>query len=360
LANQNHYHVLGVDTGASGEDIKKAFRKLSAQYHPDKNNGSLESELKYKEITEAYSILSDPDKRKIYDMSNEQRLNPFTDPFVNLNRNFVVNLSDLFNQAKTNQRRNTRLKNLNIEISVALTLKESIVGCQKQIEINSLHFCHGCDGTGCDANSVRKTCENCHGSGHLIRPIGGIGIHTTICNFCQGQGRIFANPCKVCNGQCHLSQKKIITVTFPKGIDSGQRLRIAGHGHIEYGLPAGDLFIVVQLRPDTAYTRNNFHLFTNIKISIFEAMSGAIIKFKSADDLDLELNIPAGTQPGEILVLTGKGLKDPSGTNTGNLYVTIDIDVPKNLGARAKKLLDELHSEFPSQEHTLSATKIRI
>jgi molecular chaperone DnaJ len=363
MAKRDYYEVLGVEKNASADEIKKAYRKMAIKYHPDKNPGDKAAEEKFKEAAEAYSVLSDADKKARYDQfghSGVEGAGPdFSGGFGNLNDI----LNDLFGGAfgggfggfggfgggfggQRGQRQQRVYRGRDIRVRVKLTLEEIAKGVEKEISIEKNVPCTECGGKGAKNSSDIKTCPACNGTGQVQRVVNsflGQTVTYSTCQQCDGEGKIISNPCRSCNGTGLVRKRETIKVKIPAGVEAGMQLTLQGEGHAakNNGIN-GDLLVVIeeQEHPDLKREGNNLY-YTKI-ISVVDAMLGAEVTVPCLDG-DYKIKVDAGTQSGEVVRLRGRGLPSVNGYNgTGDLYVKIAVWIPKKLSKDEKAVIESL------------------
>ena len=364
MAKRDYYEVLGVDKNASADDIKKAYRKMAIKYHPDKNPGDKEAEEKFKEAAEAYSVLSDADKKARYDQfghSGVEGAGPdFSGGFGNLNDI----LNDLFGGAfgggfggfggfgggfGGGQRQQKVYRGRDIRVRVKLTLEEIAKGVEKEISIEKNVPCSDCSGKGARNSSDIKTCPACKGTGQVQRVVNsflGQTVTYSTCQQCAGEGKIISNPCHTCNGTGLVRKRETIKVKIPAGVEAGMQLTLQGEGHAakNNGIN-GDLLVVIEEyeHPDLKREGNNLY-YTKV-ISVVDAMLGAEVNIPCLDG-DYKIKVEPGTQSGEVVRLRGRGLPSVNGYGgTGDLYVKIAVWIPKKLNKEEKTIIESLREK---------------
>lgn len=346
---RDFYEVLSVQRDADGNTIKKAYRKLAMQYHPDKNPGDKEAEEKFKEAAAAYEILSDPNKRAKYDRFGHQA---FQGPgggggFQDVDDIFSQ-FSDIFgdifgmggNSRQSRGRAGPR-RGADLRYVTEISLKEVIEGVEREIEFETDEDCGSCLGTGAEKGSSPETCSTCGGRGQVIRQQGFFQMSTT-CPACHGEGQVIKTPCKTCRGTGREKQDRKIRLTIPAGVDTGTRLRVSGEG--EGGRrsgPAGDLYVEVVVKEDNRFERDGTHLFGALKLDYLQLLLGAEIEVETVLEKKT-LQVPPGSQVGDRLKLAGEGVPSLRGARRGDLYYTIDVDIPTKLDKDEERLLKEI------------------
>lgn len=342
------YEVLGLQKGASDSEIKKAFYKLAKQYHPDANPGDKAAEERFKEVNEAYSVLSDSEKRARYDQFGWAGVDPSAGGgggFGGFSEGFDVGdlFGDLFGGifGGGGSRRNANGPQRGEDVSVRLTLtfEEAAFGCKKEISYARVESCPTCSGSG---GTGVETCTKCGGRGQVTvqqRTPFGYMQSSQACDACRGKGKIIKNPCKDCRGVGLKRRDKVIEVKVPGGIDNGQRISLRGQGNAgTNGGPAGDLYVAIAVRPHEVFTRDGFDLLCDLPITFVEAALGAKVTVPTLEGQG-ELTIPEGTQSGTTFCIKGKGVQQLNGKGRGDLLVTVEVEVPKGLGKKQKDAL---------------------
>jgi molecular chaperone DnaJ len=356
----DYYEVLGLKKGASVEEVKRAYKELAKKYHPDVSKEA-EAEKKFKEINEAYSILSDPEKKQNYDNYgdtykgfsgyNQQGFGQGTDfDFEDLFSNFgFSDIGDLFGGMHSSSTRKKRDTGSNIKMNLNLTFEEAAFGTTKDITYERIKRCTKCRGSG--AEGEMKACPTCKGSGSEVRqqrtPFG-LFRTQTVCHSCAGRGEVAEKECTKCGGDGFNAERETISVKIPEGINSGNHLRLAGKGH-EGREGAGDLFIVVFVELHEVFKRDEEDIYAEMPVSFTEAALGATIEVPTLQG-KAELKIPAGTQTGTIFKMKGKGIKALNKDYHGDEYIKVIVETPKKLSKKQKELLEELHKEDESSK----------
>jgi molecular chaperone DnaJ len=350
---KDYYKILGVSRDATQDEIKKAFRQLALKYHPDRNLGDKEAEEKFKEINEAYSCLSDPEKRANYDRFGTAEgvgagfggfgagFGGFTDIFEDI--------FDDFFSAFGGTKRPRPTKGADLSYRLDITLEEAAFGTEKKITIPRWQNCDVCGGSGSAPGTSPITCPNCRGTGHVRFQQGFFSVSKT-CGRCQGSGKIITNPCKNCKGNGKVKVQREILVKIPAGVDSGSRLRVSGEGDLgSYGGPPGDLYVLINVEDHPFFKRDGMNIYCQVPISFTKAVFGGEIEVPTLNGHE-SLKIPAGTPSGKSFHIKGKGMPRIGGHHRGDQIVSVYIDVPKKLTPRQKELLEEF--ERLSEEAT--------
>lgn len=342
---RDFYEVLGVSRTASADELRKAYRQLALKHHPDRNQGDSAAETLFKEVNEAYSVLSDDQKRARYDRFGHAGLEGGGAEAGDIFSHFQDLFSEFFGGSSQGRGRGQR-RGADVRVQERLSLKDAILGCKREVQIRAPAPCETCDGSGAAKGSSRRACSLCGGTGQVSSARGFV-MFTQPCPRCRGQGSTVETPCDKCKGSGEQEISRKVSVNFPAGIDSGQRLRVAGQGMPgPANTPPGDLYVDVDLDPDPRFERDQNDLLTRLPISYAQAALGARIPLQLLDDSTLEVNVPAGSQPGEVISFKGKGAPRVDGRGRGALHAVIQIEVPKKLSAKAKQLLQQLEDEL--------------
>ncbi len=354
MAKRDYYEVLGVDRDAGEEEIKKAYRKLAIKYHPDKNPGDKAAEEKFKELGEAYEALSEPQKRAAYDQYGHAAFDPraraggfrgggFHDPFEIFREVFGGGgTGSIFDELFGGERRDPTgpQRGADLRYDMEISFQEAVLGCEKEIAVTKLDACESCRGSGAEPGSTVKTCSTCGGRGQVISSRGIFSIAQT-CPRCEGAGRVNEKPCRACHGAGRRERTSKINIKIPPGVDTGARLRSAGNG--EGGIrggPAGNLYVVLHVKPHEIFQRDGDDLICNVPLSFVQAALGAEIEVPTLAG-KAHIKIPPGTQAGTIFRLKGKGVKNVQGYGVGDLHVRVHVEVPAHLNAVQRAKLQE-------------------
>ena len=350
---RDYYEVLGVSRGASEDEIKKAYKKMARKYHPDLNPGDKTAEEKFKEVNEAYEVLSDADKKARYDQYGHAGVDPnfgaggFGGGFDG--RFDFGDLGDIFGSffgggfgggRRTNP--NAPQRGESIRMSIAISFEEAAFGCEKAVTVERYETCDTCHGNGCAPGTSPEVCPDCHGTGTVqVRRQTPMGVFATSspCPKCGGKGRIIHQPCKDCRGSGMVRKKKTIQASIPAGIDNGQTISIRGQGNAgKNGGPAGDLLITITVRPHEMFRREGTSVLCEAPITFTQAVLGAELEIPTIDG-KVKYTLPEGTQSGTTFRLKGKGIPSINGRGRGDQYVTVYIETPKNLNKEQKEAL---------------------
>jgi molecular chaperone DnaJ len=354
------YEVLGVEKNATPDEIRKAYRQAALKHHPDRNQGDAEAAARFKEATEAFGVLSDDEKRAAYDRFGFAGLEdrgaiPGGVDLGDIFGNFQDLFSEFFGGAGGQARGRGRgpRRGPDLRIGQRLSLREAAFGCKREISLKFPAPCDECGGSGAAKGSQPIVCGTCRGSGQVSNARGFV-MFTAPCPSCRGEGRIVRTPCEPCHGTGERERQKKIVVTFPAGIDEGQMLRVSGQGVPgPAGGPAGDVLVAVELEPDPRFERHGAELATKVKVSVADAVLGAKVTVPSLDDEPLEIDLAAGTQPGAVVVVRGRGVPklEGKGRGRGALHVVIEVELPAGsaLTPRARELFESLRAELGSK-----------
>ncbi|MDG2948642.1 molecular chaperone DnaJ [Bisgaard Taxon 10/6] len=351
MAKQDYYEILGVERGADEKAIKKAYKRLAMKYHPDRTKGDKASEEKFKEINEAYEILSDKEKRAAYDQYGHAAFEQggfggagaggFGGGFGGFG-GFEDIFSEMFGSGSSRQR---VVRGDDLRYDIEITLEEAVRGVTKDIQIQTLASCDHCDGTGAEKGSKVETCPTCHGHGRVRRQQGFFMTETT-CPHCHGTGKKIEKPCKKCHGDGRVHKTESLSVKIPAGVDSGNQLRLAGKGAAgENGAPAGDLYVVIHVKDHHIFERDGNNLYCEVPISFTQAALGGEIEVPTLDGR-AKLKIPEGTQTGTMFRMRGKGITAMRSGYAGDLICKITVETPVKLTDEQKDLLHKLETSL--------------
>lgn len=344
-----YYETLGIERSASGETVKKAFRKLAMQYHPDRNPGDNDAEHRFKEINEAYDVLKDEDKRAAYDRFGHAAFEnggPRGNGGGFSEGSFADIFDDLFGDFMGGrQRGQSRTRGADLRFDLEITLEEAHNGKDASITVPSSVACDECHGSGSAAGSEPKVCRTCDGRGKVRSQQGFFMIERT-CPTCQGVGQTIANPCRPCSGSGRVRKERTLQVKIPPGVDDGTRIRLGGEG--EAGLrngQSGDLYIFLSLKPHRLFKRDGPHIFCRVPIPMTKAALGGEVEIPTIDGARAKITLPAGTQSGKQFRLRGKGMNTLNNQGRGDMIVETAVETPVNLTKRQKELLKEFEAE---------------
>ncbi|GGY21560.1 molecular chaperone DnaJ [Paludibacterium paludis] len=359
MSKRDYYDVLGVNRDASEDDIKKAYRKLAMKYHPDRNPDSKEAEERFKEVKEAYEILSDAQKRSAYDQFGHAGVDPnagargggagfgdFADAFSDI-------FGDIFGGGRGGQGgRSNVYRGADLRYNLEITLEEAARGCERQIRIPSHENCDVCHGTGAKPGTQPKTCSTCGGHGQVRMSQGFFSIQQT-CPTCHGSGKEISDPCVKCRGAGQVKTNKTLNVKIPAGVDEGDRIRLSGEGEPgQNGGPAGDLYVVTHIKPHAVFQRDGKDLHCEMPVSFATAALGGEVEIPTLDGV-VKVKISPETQTGRVYRVRGKGIKAIRGNDYGDLMCHIVVETPVSLTERQKELLQEFEaiSQGDSAKH---------
>ena len=365
---RDYYEVLGVSKTATDAEIKKAYRKLAMKYHPDYNPGDKEAEEKFKEINEAHEVLSDPEKRQRYDQYGFAGVDPnyaaSQGGFGGFGGAGGVDLGDIFGDifgggfggfgggGRANP--NAPRKGQDIRVRITLSFDEAVHGCKKNITITRQQECSECHGTGCAAGTSPETCPDCGGRGFVIRqqrtPFGVMQTQQP-CTRCGGKGKLVKDPCKSCHGSGKVSTKKTLEVSIPMGIDDDQSFALRGMGDAgTNGGPAGDVIVMVTVRPDPLFQRDGYDVWVTVPITFSQAVLGAEVTVPTIDG-KVQYTVPEGTQSGSTFRLRGKGIQYLNGRGRGDMYVKCEVEIPKKLNKTQREALNRFDATMKDENY---------
>ena len=342
MAKRDYYEILGVTRTATDVEIKKAYRALAVQHHPDKNPGDPHAEEKFKECAEAYAVLSDEQKRSAYDRFGHQGVGAggFGQGFSNIEDIFdMFGFGDMFGQRTS--RRSTVQRGSDLRYDLEISLEDAAGGKEEKLRIPRLETCDECSGKGTEKGTHPETCITCGGSGQVRFQQGFFSVQRT-CSNCGGKGQIIKTPCKKCRGAGRLEKEKTLEIKIPAGVETGSRLRVNGEGEAGVnGGPAGDLYVVLHVAEHESFERQGENLYSAVPVSFAQAALGAEIEVRTLDGAE-NLKIPAGTQTGTVFRIKGQGMPRLGGRGRGDLFVAVTLVTPKTLTKEQRKLLEQL------------------
>lgn len=348
---RDYYEVLGVSREAGADEIKRAYRQSALKFHPDRNPGDLDAERKFKEATEAYSVLSDEEKRAHYDRFGHAGVQGFDFSSAGVGdilSQFQEMFSDFFGGfgGPGGGQRRQQARGQDVRVHATLTLAEAMAGGKHEVTMRGSAPCDTCSGSGARPGTKPETCSQCRGTGQVTAQRGFIMFSST-CARCRGTGMFVSTPCDTCQGAGTQERQRKVLVGFPAGIDTGHRLRVPGQGMPgRTGSPAGDLYVDVEVTPHERFERHGDDLATRAELTFAAAALGTDIEVELPDGSTVTAEVAAGTQPSEVVTLRGKGVPRLDRSGRGDLHVIVTVSVPKRLTKRAKKLLEELDEEL--------------
>lgn len=373
---RDYYEVLGLNKSASEDEIKKAYRRLAKEYHPDLHPGDKACEEKFKELNEAYGILSDKDMRTKYDQFGFAGVDPSF--AANAGAGFTGDISDILNDlfgggfgsifgggfggfgGDSARSRNAPRRGDSIRTGISLSFEEAAFGCEKNITVSKVETCNDCKGNGCEKGTTPEICSNCRGTGSVrVQKQTMFGVMQTVsdCPSCSGRGKIIHKPCKSCRGAGTVRRQKSVSVSIPAGIDNGQTISLRGQGHIgANGGPAGDLLITVSVRPHEFFRREGASVICEIPVSVTQAILGFELEVPTLDG-KVKYSIPEGTQSGTVFRLRGKGIPFLRGSGRGDQFVTVTVNIPKSLTSEQRELVHKLEESFGDSAVKAKKTK---
>lgn len=371
-AKKDYYEILGVPRDADAETIKKAYRKLAIQYHPDKNPGNVAAEEKFKQISEAYEVLSDPEKRRRYDQFGHSAFGPaggagaggYGGGFGGIDleealRTFMSAMGgggsifdDFFGAEET--RRGGRAAGADLRYDLEIDFEEAVLGAQRELTLPMMVECPDCGGSGAAPGSGRETCRQCRGRGVIVSQQGFIQFRQT-CPNCGGSGQVTSRPCRTCRGEGRVRERRTLQLKIPPGVETGSRLRLAGKGEAGHnGGPPGDLYVVLHVRPHELFERRDQDIFCEVPVPFAVAALGGEVEVPTIQG-PAKLRIPAGTQSGSVFRLRGRGVVDPRSGLHGDHHVRVVIEAPERLSSRQRRAIEELGAMLDATNYPLSA-----
>jgi molecular chaperone DnaJ len=358
MAKQDYYATLGLARGASIEDIKKAYRKLAMQHHPDRNPGDTSAEHKFKEINEAYDVLKDEQKRAAYDRfghaafeNGGARPNGFDFGFGG---GFADIFDEMFGEFMGGRRGGPAqaARGADLRYNLEITLEEAFAGKQAKIRVPTLAPCEACSGSGSAKGASRRTCATCHGAGR-VRAAQGFFTIERACPTCQGAGEVIDKPCRSCEGAGRVRKERALSVTIPPGVEDGTRIRLAGEGEAGLrGAPPGDLYIFLSIAPHAVFQRDGAHIYCKVPIPMTTASLGGVVEVPTVEGSRARLTIPPGTQSGGQFRLKGKGMTVLRSAARGDMHVQAQVETPVNLSRRQQELLREFEKAGQGRSHS--------
>ena len=362
MDKRDYYEVLGVAKTATDDEIKKAYRTLAKKYHPDLNGGDKDCEAKFKEVNEAYEVLSDPQKRARYDQFGHEdpRAGGAGGGYGDFTGGFGGGFDDIFSAffgggfGGGGQRARGPQRGDDLRYDLTITFEEAAFGCEKEISVTRDENCEECGGTGARKGTQPTQCPTCHGTGQVQSfvntPIGRVS-NVRVCEACHGQGTIINDPCPKCSGRGRVRKNRKITIKIPAGIDNGMQIPLRKQG--EPGLRGGengDLYIFVTVKPHKLFTRENYDLYCDVTVSFTQAALGGEIDVPTLNGM-IKHNLPEGTQPGTVIRLRGQGIQNLRGAGTGDLYIKVNVEIPRKLTDKQKELLMQFDETLTGKEY---------
>jgi len=362
MSKRDYYEVLGVTRDTSDRDIKKAYRRMAMKYHPDRNPGDAEAEDKFKEVNEAYEVLSDAQKKAAYDQYGHAGVEQgaggfggggFEGSFSDI---FGDVFGDIFGGAGGGRRRSSVQRGADLRYNLDLSLEEAVRGVEKTVKVPTLVPCETCDGSGAKPGTSAKACGTCGGHGQVRMQQGFFSVQQT-CPTCRGEGKVISDPCGSCHGHGRVEKVKTLSVKIPPGVDTGDRIRLSGEGEAgSHGGPAGDLYVQVNVQQHPIFERDGRNLYCEVPISFVDAALGGELEVPTLEGR-VKLRVPAETQTGKLFRLRGKGVSPVRGGPTGDLLVRVVLETPVNLTSRQKELLKEFQQATEEGHHKHSPKK---
>lgn len=373
MAKKDFYQVLGVDKKASAEDLKKAYRKLAMQYHPDKNQGNKDAEHKFKEVNEAYDTLKDDQKRAAYDRFGHSAFEAggfggarqgggaggfggfagagFSDIFEEMFGDFMGQQRGGGRGGNTGAAR----RGADLQHEMDITLEDAFAGKETPIKVSTWQSCQGCSGSGAEKGTKADTCDTCKGNGRVRAQQGFFTVERT-CPSCGGAGQTIKTPCKSCGGSGRTRKEKTLSVAIPAGIDDGTRIRLSGEGEAGVrGGPPGDLYVFLGIKPHRFFQREGSNLYCRVPVPMHIVSLGGNVEVPTIDGKRIKVNIPAGTQTGQQFRLKSKGMTILRSQNRGDLFVEVQVETPVNLSKRQKELLQEFAGQTDAKTNPQSS-----
>lgn len=356
---RDYYEVLGVQKTASDEEIKKAYRQKAKQYHPDLNPGDASAEMRFKEANEAYEVLSDAQKKARYDQFGHAGVDPNFGAggrgggfdgfdFGDIGDIFSSFFGGGFSSSGRNANPNAPRRGEDLEARVTISFEEAAKGCKRTVEVEKVDACGECGGSGAKAGTSPKTCDECGGRGTVnVQQRTAFGVIQTSrsCTKCGGRGRVIETPCPKCRGGGRVRKHKQVEINIPAGIDDGQVLNVSGAGnHGINGGPTGNLHVAIYVRPHPFFERDGYNVWCDVTVSFVQAAMGDTLQIPTLDG-KVRFDLPAGTQPGKVFSLKGKGIQVLNGRGRGDQLLRVIVEVPQKLSARQKELLQEFETE---------------
>jgi molecular chaperone DnaJ len=346
--DQDYYQILELTKNATGPEIKKAYRKLAVEFHPDRNEGSKEAEEKFKEIAEAYQVLSDPEKRQLYDQYGRDGLRgagyqPGFSSVDDILSSFGSIFGDLFGFGFSGSRGGSRggpMRGADLRYDLQIPFEQAVLGAEHEIELDHPVACEVCSGTGAKDGTAKTTCAQCRGTGQVVRSQGFFTMAST-CPICSGLGEVIETPCEACQGEGRVPKQRQLSLTIPAGVDDGTRMRLSTEGEPgARGGPPGDLYVFLHVQPHDKLVRDGTDLHTEAPIDMVQAVLGTTVEIPLIEG-SKEIDVPRGSQPGDTIVMHGAGVPRLRGYGRGDLIVHLRVSIPKKLDETQDRLLRE-------------------
>lgn len=342
MSQRDYYQVLNVSRDASESELKKAYRQLALKYHPDKNPGDHAAEDKFKEAAEAYEVLKDPEKRKIYDQFGHEGLKGRGFSGFQGFEDIFSSFGDVFQDFFGGGGGRGQQTGADLRLDVNISFTEAAYGIERKVDITKHCNCKTCNGSGAKPGTSPKVCSTCRGTGQVVRSQGFFSMASP-CHACQGQGQVIEHRCSDCHGEGRVPEKKTINVTVPPGVDDGSRLRLRGEGEAgPSGAPPGDLYVFIHVEAHDLFHREGYDIFCRLNLSFSQAALGAEIEVPLLDDKTKIITVKAGTQSGEMMRIMGAGIPNVRGHGRGDQIIQMTVETPKKLSKRQKELFHEL------------------
>jgi molecular chaperone DnaJ len=363
MAKRDYYETLGIARGASEQELKSAYRRLAKECHPDRNPNDMRAEIRFKEVSEAYEVLKDPQKRAAYDHFGHAAFESGMGGARGFGPDFASSMSDIFDDLfgefmggrRGGRQRSSRERGADLRYNLEISLSEAYEGKTAQICVPTSVSCETCSGSGARAGTKPTTCPTCGGHGKVRASQGFFTIERT-CPNCQGRGETIEDPCQTCQGSGRVTKERTLSVNIPPGIEDGTRIRLAGEG--EAGLrggPAGDLYIFLSLKPHEFFQRDGADIFCKVPISMTTAALGGQIEVPTVDGAATRVKIPEGSESGKQFRLKGKGMPVLRSKVSGDMYIQVEVETPKSLTRRQRELLEEFERESHKETSPESA-----
>jgi molecular chaperone DnaJ len=363
MAKRCYYETLGIARGASEQEVKSAYRRLAKEFHPDCNPNDTRAEVRFKEVSEAYEVLKDPQKRAAYDHFGHAAFDGAGGASRGFGPDFASSMSDIFDDlfgefmgGRRGQRpRSARERGADLRYNLEISLSEAFAGKTAQICVPTSVSCETCNGSGAKAGTKPSSCPTCGGHGKVRASQGFFTIERT-CPNCQGRGETIEDPCQTCRGSGRITKERTLSVNIPAGVEDGTRIRLAGEG--EAGLrggPAGDLYIFLSIKPHEFFQRDGADLFCKVPISMTTAALGGQIEVPTVDGAVTRVKVPEGSESGKQFRLKGKGMPVLRSKVSGDMYIQVEVETPKNLTKRQRELLEEFERESHKETSPESA-----